>query len=390
MVGRIRFGRGGGRGLVALIALIAWQWSCAGAANAAAVAMDASGGPARSLADSATRATLSESIDTAFYMFVESLAKVIDKESLLPWDQAAVMFSAAWVTTSVAPIAAAGLLGQPLGRAMVATATCHATYAAYKFFLAVVAVLGFQVPDSQTLPKYDGAPSQTPATTGPGFEKGPGPDKPPARFFEPVERRRTRAGMRARRSPVKRVQASRGGTRSDTKPRSQVMYTRRVSPVTIPRLWLMLVTAMGGPAIGAVSAVAAYSKGHTVLMAAFSSLVRGSLLGTLAAGTLCFGAAGTELVVKWAVFQGIVGALFAAVLSPSMLAFLAIFMYYRGLRTNGPHPRGGDGAQGKQGHEGGGEAGDEAWDEAASAGDSDSDRDRDAGQNMGSRPKKES
>lgn len=107
-------------------------------------------------------------------------------------------------------------------------------------------------------------------------------------------------------------------------------------------MWLMALTAVGGPAWGATASAVAWKAGLVAIPAALSSLSRGSVLAVLAAGSLCYGGAGTGLVARWAVFQGVFGAPFAAALNPSALIVVYMCNYYwrvlksRGSSASGP------------------------------------------------------
>lgn len=58
--------------------------------------------------------------------------------------------------------------------------------------------------------------------------------------------------------------------------------------------------------------------------AVWSSLLRGSALGTLISASLCYGGAGTRLAARWAVIQGIFGVFIAVILSLEMILAVSI------------------------------------------------------------------
>lgn len=90
----------------------------------------------------------------------------------------------------------------------------------------------------------------------------------------------------------------------------------------------MAMTAIAGPAWGAVGSAVAWKTGFVAIPAALSSLSRGAVIAVLVAGSLCYGGVGAELVVRWSVFQGVFGAVPAAFLSPSALTVVYIINYY--------------------------------------------------------------
>lgn len=300
---------------------------------------------------------IAANVDNAFYKFAESLGTVLVKPQVLssPLAQCFVMFNTAWVTTSVAPVAAAGVIGQPLGRAMIATACSHASFAAIKFTLAMLAIA--KLPTMPSAPPIDPSRPRRLPPTGPPQLRG----------------RRTRKSSIGGRSPritfpPKRARASpRGDARSSTATggsnhsnHGRIRVLR--SPKSVPRTWIVVITALGGPAMGAVASAVTHRRRTIAVRSALTSLYRGSVLGTLLAGSLCYSGAGTSFAARWAVSQGIFGALFAGLLSPSALMFAFLCNYYAMVagkaRRRGPRNRGGrggggtgGGARGRQGQE---------------------------------------
>lgn len=284
-------------------------------------------------------------IDKAFFSFAENLGTILDERELAssPFAQCLVMFNTAWVTTSMAPIAAAGVMGQPLGRAMVATASSHASFAAIKFTMAIFAMTKLPI-----------VPSATNATIRRRYGPSAGLDKP-----KRISRKPT-IGRPQMLFPRRRAHAHRGASAvaaggGDNDKRVTIQVRRAAK--TVPRVWLMVVTAVGGPAVGAVVSAVTHRLGHIAVPAALSSVSRGCVLGALAAGLLCYGGAGTWLVARWAVFQGVFGALFAAFVSPSALMFIVLCNYYASaaaFRREGRDGNGGGGSAGRSAGTGGG------------------------------------
>ncbi|CAM9238532.1 unnamed protein product [Ectocarpus sp. 4 AP-2014] len=243
-----------------------------------------------------------------------------------------ILYGTAWMTTSLGPVAAAGVIGQPLSRALVATCAAHASFAAIKFSLAILAMSNFP-PVYAPPPRRRPNNKPTPPTTPPE-------NKPPTRG--PRRKLEFPSLSPRRRGPPAPVPALPGT-------RIQVRRSAR----SVPKLWLMALTAAGGPAMGAVGSAVAWKAGLVAMPAALSSLSRGSVFSALLAGTLCYGGAGTEVVARWAVFQGIMGAPFAALLSPSALMLVYLCNYYWRVaksRRSGPgSPPPGVGAKAKGG-----------------------------------------
>ncbi|CAM9381590.1 unnamed protein product [Ectocarpus fasciculatus] len=265
-----------------------------------------------------------------------------------------ILYGTAWMTTSLGPVAAAGVIGQPLSRALVATCAAHASFAAIKFSLAILAMSNF--PPMYAPPPRRRANNNKP--TPPTTPRNRPWTKPPRRKLELPSLSSKRRGPPA---PVSAVPGT----------RIQVRRSAR----SVPKLWLMALTAAGGPAMGAVGSAVAWKAGLVAMPAALSSLSRGSVISALLAGTLCYGGAGTEVVARWAVFQGIIGAPFAALLSPSALMLVYVCNYYwrvaksRRSGPGSPPPR--VDAKGKGGGDapgvGAGKEGKDAGDETAEA-----------------------
>lgn len=299
--------------------------------TAAAVAVAAAGKGARAGAggvDSSAVGSALASVDNAFYSFAEGLGSLLDKQRVTsPLAQFLLLFNTAWGTTSTAPIAAAGVIGQPLGRAMVATASAHASFAALKFLMAMWATTQLPIV------------SVSRGSTRSRSDRSSRSRRPTPTVRKPM------AGRRQLKFPAKSRRVRSDPLASVDIAKRATIRVRR-SAKNVPRVWLMVVTAVGGPAMGAVLAAIAHRLGYIVMPAVMSSLVRGSVLGTFAAGSLCYGGAGTELAARWAVFQGVFGALFASLLSPSALMFVFFVRYYAraaGARGGGPGQGGGGG-----------------------------------------------
>lgn len=288
--------------------------------HAAAVAAKAKAG-----ARAAETVNIWAEVDKAFWTVADNLGSVVNRKNLSPMAQCMVMFHTAWMTTSVCPIACAGAMEQPLGRAMIATATSHAAFAALKFSLAVFAMSSFPPVYVQHSPRRSGRDS-----TSAKPESKPTP-KPTA------SRNKSSTGRPALKLPstllpkrqgspaaVAAATGARGGNGQQPVTRIQV----RRSAKSVPKLWLMAVTAIAGPAWGAVGSAVAWKAGLVAIPAALSSLSRGAVIAVLVAGSLCYGGAGTGAVARWAVFQGVFGAPLAAILTPSALIVVYLCNYY--------------------------------------------------------------
>ncbi|CAM9703440.1 unnamed protein product [Hapterophycus canaliculatus] len=253
------------------------------------------------------------------------------------------MFYMAWATKCIGPVPAAGAVQQPLGRAMFATVSSHACYAACTFLAAAFAL--------STFPPVFVTP-----TRGSGRDSGslePGSRPAP----KPIDARnnRPRSGRPALKLPSPLLPSKRRGPPSSapTPPPVTRIQVRR-SARSVPKVWLMAATVLGGPAMGVVGAAVSWKAGLVAIPAALSSLSRGSAFSVLLAGTLCYGGAGTVFVARWAVFQGVIGGLFAAMLTPSALIVVYMCNYYGRMvtdrRRRGPRPpRGGMKGKGGRG-----------------------------------------
>lgn len=263
-------------------------------------------------------------VDKAFWRVADNLGNVVNGGGVGPMAQCVVMFHTAWMTTSVCPIACAGVLEQPLGRAMVATASSHAFFAALKFSMAAFALSSFPPIYVKTAHR----PGQNPAGSKP--ESKPAPKPAASRNKPPM--RRPALKLPSSLLPKRRVPATATATATaadgDKRPQPVTRIQVRRSAKSVPKLWLMAVTAVGGPGVGAVGSAVAWKAGAIAMPAALSSLSRGSVLAVLAAGFLCYGGAGTTLVARWAVCQGVFGAPFAAALNPSALLAVYLCNYY--------------------------------------------------------------
>lgn len=298
--------------------------------GAAAVAT-ATAPAAKAGATAAKSVGLLVEVDRAFWRVADNLGSNY-LGNFGPMTQCVVMFHTAWMTTSVCPIACAGVLEQPLGRAMVATASSHAFFAALKFSMAAFALSSFP-------PIY----VKTSRLSG----RNPGSSKPESRSTPTPATSRNKPPVRRPTlklpSPLltkRRVPTAASGNKP---PQPVTRIQVRRSAKSVPKLWLMAVTAVGGPGVGAVGSVIAWKAGAIAIPAALSSLSRGSVLAVLAAGSLCYGGVGTTLVARWSVCQGIIGAPFAAALTPSALLVVYLCNYYWRLgkaksRRDGPRP----------------------------------------------------
>lgn len=287
--------------------------------GAAAVAT-ATAPAAKAGATAAHSVDLLVEVDRAFWRVADNLGSVVNRGGVGPMAQCVVMFHTAWMTTSVCPIACAGVLEQPLGRAMIATASSHAFFAALKFSMAAFALSSFP-------PIYINSsrrPGRNPGSSKPASKPAPKPatsrNKPPAR--------RPALKLPSPLLPKRRVPATGTAAGGNKAPRPVTRIQVRRSAKSVPKLWLMAVTAVGGPGVGAVGSAVAWKAGAIAIPAALSSLSRGSVLAVLAAGSLCYGGAGTTLVARWAVCQGVLGAPFAAALTPSALLAVYLCNYY--------------------------------------------------------------
>ena len=293
-----------------LFAFTVWLCFPGGAAAAAAAA---AGGGAKTGVD------LLAEVDKAFWIVADNLGSIVNGGNLEPMAQTMVMFHTAWITTSVCPIACAGVLGQPLGRAMIATASSHAFFSIAKFLLGVFALGSFP-------PIYSKSSRRPVPKQQPGTPKKKPPTRPPA-LKRPSPLLPTK-----RRGNTPAVTGTDKAQQQQQQQQQQQAGTRRIqvrrSAKSVPKLWLMALTAVGGPGVGAVGSAVAWKAGAVAIPAALSSLSRGSVLAVLAAGSLCYGGAGTALVARWAVFQGVFGAPFSAVLTPSALILVYLSNYY--------------------------------------------------------------
>lgn len=245
-------------------------------------------------------------VDKAFYSFTETLNTLLSDQKVTssPLREYLVMFNTAWVTTSTAPIAAAGVLGQPLGRAMLATVSSHAIFAISKFTMAYGAITA-----GRNAAWRSGTPSKRPTPTAPT----PRASIRRSRVFPPINRRE-----RPPRLPPAGVVSG-----ADTTVRHRMIYVRRSSK-TVPRLWLTAITAFGGPGVGTIASLATHRFGLVSIPAVWSSVLRGSALGTLISASLCYVGAGTQLAARWAVIQGIFGVFIAVILSLEMILAVSI------------------------------------------------------------------
>ncbi len=289
-----------------LLAFTVWLCSPGGAAAAGAGAAGAGAG-------AKTNVDLLAEVDRAFWIVADNLGSIVNGDNLQPIAQAMVMFHAAWMTTSVCPIACAGVVNQPLGRAMIATASSHAFFCTLKFLLGVLALGSF--------PPIYVQSSRRPVPKPTAARRNKPPMRPPALKRPPPLLNTKRRG-----NPPTTLVTGGGGDKAQ-QPGARRIQVRR-SAKSVPKLWLMALTAVGGPGVGAVGSAVAWKAGVVAIPAALSSLSRGSVLAVLAAGSLCYGGAGTALVARWAVFQGVFGAPFSAVLTPSALILVYLCNYY--------------------------------------------------------------
>eukprot|EP00752_Nemacystus_decipiens_P009189 g8209.t1 len=360
---RRRLPRPVGFGLLAvgmLAVCLCLPGGAAAVATGSAPAAKAGATPAKSV-------DLLAEVDKAFWRVADDLGGVVNRGGVGPMAQCIVMFHTAWMTTSVCPIACAGVLEQPLGRAMIATASSHAFFAALKFSMAAFALSSFP----PIYVKATRRPGRSPGSSKP--ESNPAPKPATSRNKPPV--RRPPLKLPSPLLPKRRVPATATAAGGDKAPRPVTRIQVRRSAKSVPKLWLMAVTAVGGPGVGAVGSAVAWKAGAVAIPAALSSLSRGSVLAVLAAGFLCYGGAGTTLVARWAVCQGVLGAPFAAALTPSALLAVYLCNYYwragkaKSRGNNGPGPAAGTDmvgaadkqkpkkADGSDGEEGGRETG---------------------------------
>lgn len=286
----------------------------------AAAVEAATASAAKAGATTAKNVDLLVEVDRAFWRVADSLGSIVNRGGVGPMAQCVVMFHTAWMTTSVCPIACAGVLEQPLGRAMIATASSHAFFAALKFSMAAFALSSFPPIYVRTSRR----PGRNPGSSKP--ESKPAPKPATSRNKPPV--RRPALKLPSPLLPKRRVPATATAAGGEKAPRPVTRIQVRRSAKSVPKLWLMAVTAVGGPGVGAVGSAVAWKAGAIAIPAALSSLSRGSVLAVLAAGSLCYGGAGTTLVARWAVCQGVLGAPFAAALTPSALLAVYLCNYY--------------------------------------------------------------
>ncbi|CAN0266391.1 unnamed protein product [Scytosiphon promiscuus] len=333
-------------GLFAVAALL----SCPAATSAATPV-------ATSATNAAAWVELMANVDEAFWFSAESLGRLMSREIAAdPIRHCTQMFYTAWITKCIGPVPAAGALQQPLGRAMLATASSHACYAACSFLAAAFALSTF-TPLSMT------------PTRGFGRDAG-SPEAGPHSAPKPVGARnnRQRSGRPSLKLPSPLAPSKRRGPpgTAPTGPPVTRIQVRR-SARSVPKVWLMAATVVGGPAMGALGAAVSWKAGLVAIPAALSSLSRGAAFSVLLAGTLCYGGAGTAFVARWAVFQGILGGLLSWVMfTPFSLMVVFMCNYGRMVtdrRRRGPMPprggmrgKGGKGASGLGANREGGDA----------------------------------
>lgn len=303
-----------GFGLFGIGVLAVWLCFPGSAASVATATAPA----AKAGATAATSIDLILEVDRAFWRVADDLGSIVNRGSLGPMAQCMAMFHTAWVTRSVCPIACAGALEQPLGRAMIATASSHAFFAALKFSMAALALSNFPpvyIKSSRRSSRKPGSPKP---------ESKPAPKPATSRSKSPM--RLPTLKLPSPLLPKRRVPATAAGGAKAPPPVARIQVRR--SRKSVPKLWLMAVTALGGPGVGALGSVVAWKAGAIAIPAALSSLSRGSVLAVLAAGFMCYGGAGTTLVARWAVCQGVFGSPFAALLTPSALGVVYVVNYY--------------------------------------------------------------
>lgn len=245
-------------------------------------------------------------LDDVFIEFAERFGAVLDRlHSKQLRKQASVMFVAASQTSGVAPVAAAGLIGQPLGRTMVLTILSHTYYAVskFQFFLFALAIKNFKgVTAKQQRENSSVKPIPKPTRRA-----------PPSLF--PKHRRR----------PVR--PAVKPAARSTPMSKDPALIAFRNQTNTMAPKWLIVVAAFCGPSIATVSAAVALDLKLGKVMPILKSFFLGSVLGSLLAGSLCFSGAGTELAARWAVLQAMFGLPFQALLNDNLLFSWLVILY---------------------------------------------------------------
>ncbi|CAM9346289.1 unnamed protein product, partial [Sphacelaria rigidula] len=222
------------------------------------------------------------------------------------------IFLTAWVSASVGSVAAAGVLGEPLGCAMVLTASSHTIFSVYKLVLALMATSRHTrnpTPKEQRQNQFAMPKAKVPSRP---FSKSK--RKTPPQFLKRHTRRRKDA--------VKPAAISAGRLQNikeldDATGRMNDAITIAEAH-SVPK-WLIVVAAIFGPAVATVCGVVAYHLGGAVLITTMSALAQGSVLGTLLAGTLSWSGAGTDAVARWAMLQYFGGILFRLLLSDGVL-----------------------------------------------------------------------
>lgn len=255
---------------------------------------------------------VAELLDDTFIQTVEKVGKILDTNSdMHPLIQARAIFLTAWVSASVGSVAAAGVLGQPLGRTMVLTALSHTIFSVYKLVLALMATSKHSrnpTPKERqqnqfAMPKAK-VPSRRFSTTRRKF---------PRPFLKRNTQRRN-AAVKPAAISAGRLQTTKGV--DDPTGRNNTVTIAEAHKV--PK-WLIVVAAIFGPAVATVSGVVAYHFGGAVPITTMSALAQGSVLGTLLAGTLSWSGAGTDAVARWATLQYVGGLLFQLLLSDGVL-----------------------------------------------------------------------
>lgn len=246
-------------------------------------------------------------MDDVFIEFAEGFGAVLDQvDSRQLRAQAGVIFVAASQTSGVAPVAAAGLIGQPLGRTMVLTALSHTYYAVskFQFFLFALAIKNFK----GVTPRQQRENSSVKPTPKPTRGKSP-----------------TLFPKRTRR-PIRRTAVKPAGT-STAMSRDPALLAFRGQASTMAPQWLTVIAALCGPAIATVSAAVALEFKIGKVLPMVKSFWLGSVLGSLLAGTLCFSGAGTELAARWSVLQAMFGLPFQALLNDGLLFSWIVVLY---------------------------------------------------------------
>lgn len=264
--------------------------------------------------------------------FAARLRYSLDQSESLPISQAVKLGQAAWTTISTAPIAAAGVVGQPLARAMIATLLAHACYVVVKFNMAQFALTRFRIPEEllpEKVQKERRRQAQMDAENRRKREEEvTKKEHHPTNFKLPLPKvRLLQKSPRKHTHQEKSADPKRGTT------------TLKIVPTagTVPPAWLMLVTALAGPAPGVCAAAVAYKMGHILGGASISSLLQGSVLGTFFAGSLCLGGVGTMFAAKWSSLQGRFATIIGAFLSFDVL--FAVFMIVSTLPDASKHRR---------------------------------------------------